>query len=103
MKKQMHSSSKQHILTQDEMTPFMQKVFAVVRKIPKGTTMTYAEVAKEAGSPRAVRAVGTVLSKNYDPAIPCHRVLRSDGAVGQYNRGGPEAKRNILLAEGVSL
>lgn len=78
----------------------MRKVFAVVAKIPKGKTMTYAEVAKKAGVTGASRAVGTALSKNYDPVVPCHRVIRSDGKIGQYNRGGPTAKRKILTKEG---
>lgn len=100
MKKQMRSSSKHHILTREEMTPFMRKVFDVVKKIPKGQVMTYAGVAKKAGFPKAARAVGTALSKNYDPKIPCHRVVGSDGRIGQYNRGGPSAKRAILKKEG---
>ncbi len=83
------------------MTPFMRKVFDVVKKIPKGQVMTYAGVAKKAGMPGASRAVGTALSKNFDPKIPCHRVIRSDGKLGQYNRGGPSAKRAILKKEGV--
>lgn len=68
-------------------TPFSEKVFAVVAKIPKGTTMTYQEVAILAGNPRAYRAVGNVLNKNYNPKIPCHRVIRSDRTAGGYNRG----------------
>lgn len=66
---------------------FAQKVLEIVRQIPKGKTMTYAEVAQKAGNPKAARAVGMVISKNYDPAIPCHRVIRSDGGLGGYNRG----------------
>jgi O-6-methylguanine DNA methyltransferase len=100
MKKQMRSFSKHRILTREEMTPFMRKVFDVVRKIPRGQMMTYAGVATKAGYPGASRAVGTALSKNYDPAIPCHRVIGSDGKIGQYNRGGPNAKRKILKKEG---
>lgn len=61
--------------------------------------MTYGDVAKAAGSPGAARAVGTILSQNYDPSIPCHRVIRSDGHLGQYNRG-TERKREILIQEG---
>jgi len=66
---------------------FEDKVFAVVRQIPKGQTMTYKQVAKAAGRPRAYRAVGNILNKNYNPLIPCHRVIRSDGKLGGYNRG----------------
>ncbi len=83
-----------------EKITFRDKVYEIVRKIPKGKTMTYKEVAKIAGSPKAYRAVGTVLSKNYDPKIPCHRVLRSDGGMGGYNRGGAQKKILILKKEG---
>lgn len=61
--------------------------------------MTYAEVAKLAGNPRAVRVVGNALNKNYDPNIPCHRVIRSDGKLGGYNRGS-ELKQKLLQKEG---
>jgi O-6-methylguanine DNA methyltransferase len=78
---------------------FRQKVLDVVAKIPSGQVLTYAEVAQRAGSPKAVRAVGTILSKNYRADVPCHRVIRSDGKIGQYNRGA-QKKRNILREEG---
>ncbi len=73
---------------------FKEKVFRVVRKIPKGRVLTYKEVARRAGNPRAARAVGNMLSTNYNPAISCHRVIRSDGTIGGYNRG---VKRKIAL------
>lgn len=82
---------------------FKQQVCAVVKKIPKGRVMTYAEVARKIGRPKAARAVGTVLSKNYDPQIPCHRVIRSDGKIGNYNRGGSRAKIRILKKEGYKI
>lgn len=66
---------------------FTQKVFEVVKKIPKGNTLTYKQVALKAGNPKAFRAVGNILNKNYDKNIPCHRVIRSDGKTGGYNRG----------------
>ncbi len=66
---------------------FKQKVLEVVSKIPKGKALSYKEVAKRAGSPKAFRAVGNILNKNYDSKIPCHRVIRSDGKAGGYNRG----------------
>ncbi len=81
------------------MKTFTEKVRDVVRKIPKGKTLTYAEVAKRAGNPKASRAVGTIMSKNYDLDIPCHRVIRSDGGMGGYNRGGTEKKRALLAQE----
>lgn len=81
------------------MKTFADKVCAVVKSIPRGKTMTYAEVAKKAGNARAARAVGAIMRSNYDPAIPCHRVVRSDGRLGGYNRGGPEKKRALLARE----
>jgi methylated-DNA-[protein]-cysteine S-methyltransferase len=66
---------------------FKDLVYAVVCKIPEGKVLTYAEVAKRVGSPNACRAVGNALNKNYNPKIPCHRVIRSDGSIGGYNRG----------------
>ncbi len=80
---------------------FKEKVHEVVRNIPTGSTLTYKEVAKLAGSPRAFRAVGSILSKNFNPEIPCHRVIRSDGGMGGYNRGGVKNKLKILAKEGV--
>ncbi len=77
---------------------FSQKVYAIVKKIPKRETLTYKEVALLSGRPKAYRAVGNILNKNYDPSIPCHRVVRSDGKVGGYNRGA-ELKRKILQEE----
>jgi len=58
-----------------------------VRKIPRGKTLTYKEVARRAGSPRAYRAVGNILNTNRNPQISCYRVIRSDGTPGGYNRG----------------
>lgn len=80
---------------------FKEAVYDVVRNIPKGKTMTYKEVAERIGRPGAYRAVGTALSQNYDPNIPCHRVIRSDGKPGGYNRGRGE-KASILKKEGLS-
>jgi len=77
-------------------------VFAVVRDIPKGHILTYKDVARLAGSPGAYRAVGNILSSNYDPNIPCHRVIRSDGKTGGYNRG-VEQKKMTLAAEGARI
>jgi O-6-methylguanine DNA methyltransferase len=78
---------------------FADKVRDVVRKIPKGKVLTYKEVARKAGSEKAVRAVGNILSKNFDPNIPCHRIIRSDGGMGGYNRG-VKNKITILKKEG---
>ena len=81
---------------------FSDMVKDVVRKIPRGKTLTYKEVARRAGKVRAYRAVGNILKKNYDPKIPCHRVVRSDGKVGGYNRG-EKMKKEILRKEGVDV
>ena len=81
------------------MKTFQEKVHAIVRKIPKGKVLSYKQVATKAGSPGASRAVGSILKKNYDPQIPCHRVIRSDGIAGEYNRGRSEKIRK-LRAEG---
>lgn len=79
---------------------FFQRVIAVVRAIPAGSVMTYKQVASAAGSPRACRAVGSMMKKNVDPTVPCHRVVRSDGNVGEYNQGGSDAKKKKLIDEG---
>ncbi len=81
---------------------FRERVLSVVTKIPKGSVMTYKEVAKRAGNPRAYRAVGSILKTNFNPRIPCHRVVRSDGTAGGYNRGRKN-KLVILRKEGVIL
>ena len=77
---------------------FKAKVLEVVSKIKKGQVLTYKQVATIAGNPKAARAVGNIMNSNYDPAIPCHRVIRSDGQLGGYNRG-EDRKREILEAE----
>ena len=71
----------------------------VVARIPKGKVLTYTEVAKKAGSPKAYRAVGNIISKNFNPKIPCHRVIRTDGGMGGYNRG-IKNKIKLLKKEG---
>lgn len=81
------------------MKSFAKRVQDEVRKIPRGETATYAEIAARVGSPGAARAVGSVLRKNFDPDIPCHRVIRSDGNPGRYNRGDAEKER-LLREEG---
>lgn len=82
---------------------FTSKVHAVVKAIPKGSVMTYKEVAEKAGSAKAARAVANLMAKNFDPTIPCHRVIRSDGGLGGYNRGGEAKKRAILQSEGYEM
>ncbi len=81
-------------------TPFKETVLQTVREIPHGKTMSYGEVATKAGYPGAARAVGSIMKQNYDPTVPCHRVLAANGRIGEYNRGGPDAKRALLISEG---
>lgn len=78
---------------------FTDKVKEIVKRIPKGKVLTYKEVARKAGSPNASRAVGSIMKANYDPKIPCHRVIRSDGGMGGYNRGGIKKKLELLRKE----
>jgi O-6-methylguanine DNA methyltransferase len=82
------------------MKTFVDKVRDVVRAIPKGKSMTYKEVATYAGNPNAAHAVGAIMRTNYDDSVPCHRVVKSDGSLGSYNRGGTLRKRDLLRAEG---
>lgn len=79
---------------------FKKKVLEIVKNIPKGKTLSYKEVAKKAGSPRASRAVGNIMKANYKEDVPCHRVIRSGGSIGEYNRGGREQKLAKLKKEG---
>ncbi len=77
------------------MISFRENVYRAVRRIPKGKTKTYKEIAQAAGKPKAWRAVGNILNKNFNPEISCHRVIRSDGKIGGYNRGRKE--KELLL------
>jgi methylated-DNA-[protein]-cysteine S-methyltransferase len=97
------SSTHGSYLLANALPPFVERVRAVVRAIPKGSTMTYKEVAARAGNAGAARAVGTIMRNNYDPTVPCHRVIRSDGKIGDYNRGGAEKKYELLRAEGAQV
>lgn len=81
-------------------TSFTEKVHQVVRQIPAGKVLSYQEVAKLAGSPRAYRAVGNIMHNNPDPKnIPCHRVVASNNYLGGY-AWGKAAKIKKLITEG---
>ena len=86
-------------------TKFQLKVWKYLKKIPRGSVKTYAEVAKSIGKPFAVRAVANAIAKNpLAPQIPCHRVIRSDGSLGGYSgKGGVKTKKALLKNEGVKL
>ncbi len=82
---------------------FQEKVFEVVKRIPKGSVMTYKDVAIAIGNPSAARAVGNALNKNKELIkIPCHRVVKSDHGVGGYT-GGTKKKIELLKKEGVKI
>ena len=80
------------------MKNFKNKVLETVAEIPKGKTLSYKGVAIRAGNPKAARAVGSILNRNYNDYIPCHRVIRSDGSLGGFNRG-IKMKEKILNRE----
>src|SRR4029079_12318519 len=84
------------------LTPFSQTLRRKTQEIRRGEVRPYGWIAREIGHPAAVRAVGTALANNPIPYfIPCHRVVRTDGHIGNYGGGGPEAKKAILDLEGV--
>ena len=86
-------------------TEFQKSVWLALTKIPQGSVVTYAELARRIGKPRAFRAVANAVGANpCAPEIPCHRVVRTDGTLGGYSgRGGVKTKRALLKAEGVVL
>jgi O-6-methylguanine DNA methyltransferase len=85
----------------ETLTEFEQAVLRKTMEIPFGEVRPYSWVAREIGRPKAVRAVGSALAANpVTFVIPCHRVVRADGHIGNYGAGGPEAKREVLNLEG---
>jgi len=79
---------------------FKDKVYNIVRKIPRGKTLSYKKVAEKAGRPKAWRSVGNILNKNKNLDISCHRVIKNNGQVGGYNKGRKK-KLSILNNEGI--
>ena len=86
-------------------TKFQVKVWNYLEKIPKGKVKTYKQVAIAIDRPKSARAVANACGKNpYAPKIPCHRVIRSDGALGGYSApGGAKTKKKLLKKEGFLL
>jgi len=84
------------------MTPFQQTVLNEVSEVPRGEVVTYGDLARRIGKPRAARAVGQALGSNPVPiVVPCHRVIASDGSLGGYSgRRGIETKEALLTLEG---
>jgi len=83
-------------------TAFGRRVVAAVRRIPAGRVATYGDIAALAGSPKAWRAVGTIMRECRDPATPCHRVIGAAGVLGGFG-GGLQMKRELLRAEGLDV
>lgn len=99
----MQKSILSRIAADASLTPFQRAVYRFVASIPSGKTATYAEVARAIGNQRAVRAVGNALNKNpFAPAVPCHRVIRSDDTIGGFAQGTVQ-KRKLLRKEGASV
>ncbi len=86
-------------------TAFQRAVWTEIAAIPRGSVITYKELAERVGKPRAYRAVATACGANPTPGpIPCHRVIASDGSIGGYSGpGGAGRKRQLLEAEGVKI
>ena len=82
---------------------FFERVYAVVKQIPKGKVLTYGDVARAIGAPRCARQVGWALHSNPEPGvIPCHRVVFGDGRLTDgFAFGGKEVQKALLEAEGV--
>ena len=89
----------------NEGTAFQKKVWSEIDKIPRGEVMTYSQIAKNIGHPKAARAVANACGANPNPIIvPCHRVIRSDGELGGYSGpGGIKKKKELLENEGISI
>lgn len=82
-----------------KITEFEKEVYRAILDIPLGETRSYRWVAEKIGRPKAFRAVGNALNRNpFAPAVPCHRVIRSDGATGGF-AGGSGKKRRLLARE----
>ena len=89
------------LLTLSHLTPFTRKVLTACNKIPTGQTASYSQLAGMIGKPRASRAVGSALARNPIPLIiPCHRVIHSDGSLGNFSAfGGTSTKKKLLALE----
>jgi len=84
------------------MSPFYEKCYAVLRKVPKGKVTTYHEIARALNS-KAYRAVGSAMHNNpYAPIVPCHRVINADGSLGGF-ASGLKNKIKLLKSEGIEI
>jgi methylated-DNA-[protein]-cysteine S-methyltransferase len=90
------------VLDMDGVQPFNRRVYEIARTIPPGSTLSYGDVAKRLGEPRAAREVGQALGNNpFPPIVPCHRVLAGDGTMHGFSApGGVATKLRLLTIEG---
>ncbi len=98
----MRADRARKLLEAYDLTPFQKEVLVATASIPKGETRTYKQIAAAAHRPNAYRAVGSVMRINpLAPIIPCHRVVKSDGSLGNYSaKGGTNKKERLLRSEG---
>ena len=90
------------VLDMEGRPPFYRRVWEALREIPRGTTITYGELAARVGRPRAARAVGQAMAANpYPPIVPCHRVIAHNGGLGGFG-GGLDLKARLLALEGLT-
>jgi methylated-DNA-[protein]-cysteine S-methyltransferase len=89
----------------EDVSPFDRRVYEIARRIPRGRTMTYGEIAATIGEPGVARAVGQALGRNpVPPIVPCHRVIAARGAIGGFSaHGGAASKHRLLEIEGVRI
>jgi methylated-DNA-[protein]-cysteine S-methyltransferase len=87
------------------LSPFQKKVYTALLEVEKGTVITYKQLAEKVGLKNGARAIGTAMAKNpFIITVPCHRVVKSNGDVGEYSApGGRHQKIALLIEEGVSL
>ena len=87
----------------ENLSNFQKKCYIALLKVPAGKVITYSGLAKLIGMPKAARAVGSAMRKNpYYPKIPCHRVIKIDGKIGQYV-AGIDKKVSLLKSEGITI
>lgn len=94
----------EQLIDSQDGTAFQKEVWKAITTIPKGETRSYGELAKQIGRPKACRAVANACGKNpLAPAVPCHRVIASDGSIGGFTGASLAKKKELLASEGVKI